>query len=208
MFKGKFGGLKLAIKKWLLLFGYELIRDKEGNNKLKKIYSSKPAVQFMKDYNKKDNLIVAEVGVWKGDTTKHIIKILPIKKIYAIDSWTTFDSGEHDIRTMNNAEKIARKRLDKYKDKVVIIKKYSKDAVKDIKEKLDFIYIDADHDYEPVKKDIELYYKLLHKGGVLSGDDIQNRKIPNGVGKALAEFAVKNNLDFFIEGNNWWIIKK
>src|SRR3989344_3021558 len=166
MFKGKFGGLKLAIKKWLLLFGYELIRDKEGNNKLKKIYSSKPAVQFMKDYNKKDNLIVAEVGVWKGDTTKHIIKILPIKKNYA------------------------------------------KDAVKDIKEKLDFIYIDADHDYEPVKKDIELYYKLLHKGGVLSGDDIQNRKIPNGVGKALAEFAVKNNLDFFIEGNNWWIIKK
>jgi len=154
MFKGKFGGLKLAIKKWLLLFGYELIRDKEGNNKLKKIYSSKPAVQFMKDYNKKDNLIVAEVGVWKGDTTKHIIKILPIKKIYAIDSWTTFDSGEHDIRTMNNAEKIARKRLDKYKDKVKLCLQVHDELVLEVSEDL------KDEIAEIVKYEMENVVKL------------------------------------------------
>ena len=80
MFKGKFGGLKLAIKKWLLLFGYELIRDKEGNNKLKKIYSSKPAVQFMKDYNKKDFKNVCTLLCYMIPDLQHSISTLTFIK--------------------------------------------------------------------------------------------------------------------------------
>ncbi len=206
MFNGKFVWLKGAIKKWFLLFGYEIVKDNNGNH-LKKIYSSKSAIQFMKEnYNKKD-LIVAEIGVWKGHTTEHIIKTLPIKRIYAIDSWAPWSSSEHNEEIIQTAMKEAKKKLSKYGNKVIIIKKYSKDAVKDIKEKLDFVYIDGDHDYEFVKDDIEQYYKLLKKGGVLSGDDIENRRLPNGVFKALSEFSVKNKLDVKIEGNNWWLIK-
>ena len=109
---------------------------------------------------------------------------------------------------MQFAEKYTRKKLAKYKDKAEILKLTSDEAVNLLPNNLDFIYIDGNHDYEYVKKDIKNYYKKLRKGGILAGDDIQNRRIPNGVAKALAEFAVKNKLDFFIEAPDWWIIKK
>ena len=35
----------------------------------------------------------------------------------------------------------------------------------------DFVYIDADHSYESVKKDIELYLPKLKKGGIIGGHD-------------------------------------
>ena len=153
-------------------------------------------------------LVAAEVGVWKGHNTEHIIKVLPIRKIYAVDPWIPFSSSGHDIKTMTIAEKDARKRLSKYGSRVEIIKATADDAVKLLPENMDFIYIDGNHDYEHVKKDIENYYRKLGVGGILAGDDIQNRRIPNGVAKALAEFTVKNKLDFFIEAPDWWLIKK
>ena len=48
----------------------------------------------------------------------------------------------------------------------------SEDAVDDIPEKLDFVYIDGNHAYEYVKKDIGLYYPKLKKGGVIGGHDV------------------------------------
>lgn len=35
----------------------------------------------------------------------------------------------------------------------------------------DIIYIDADHDYEDILRDLRLYYELLKTGGIIFGDD-------------------------------------
>lgn len=207
MLKGKFVRIKQFIIKTLLFFRIEVIKNRDGSNCLRRIYSRKPSVQyFIENKNKKD-LLVAEIGIWRANNTEHLLKVLPIKRLYAIDSWKPFGSSEHDNKTMNNAELDARKRLSKYKSKVEILKMTSEEAVILIPNEMDFIYIDGDHDYEFVKKDIENYYKKLRVGGILAGDDIQNRKIPNGVFKALSEFAVQNNLNVFIEKNDWWIVK-
>lgn len=37
--------------------------------------------------------------------------------------------------------------------------------------KIDFLHIDADHSYEGVKQDFELYSKILNKGGIISIHD-------------------------------------
>jgi len=206
--EGKFVGIKGFVKKAALLWGYEIRKHQDGTNSLHKIYSRKPSVQFAKEHLKQKEIIAAEVGVWKGHNTEHIIKVLPIKKIYAIDPWIPFSSSEHDAKTMSIAEQATRKRLSRYGNKVEIIKSTADKAVKLLPEKMDFIYIDGNHDYEYVKNDIENYYKKLRVGGILAGDDIQNRRIPNGVAKALAEFTVKKKIDFFIEAPDWWLIKK
>ena len=45
--------------------------------------------------------------------------------------------------------------------------------------KVDFIYIDGDHNYEGVKKDFEMYSPLVRKGGIIAFHDI----VPSGYPK-------------------------
>uniref|UniRef100_A0A914EL85 Class I SAM-dependent methyltransferase n=1 Tax=Acrobeloides nanus TaxID=290746 RepID=A0A914EL85_9BILA len=46
------------------------------------------------------------------------------------------------------------------------------------------IFVDADHDYKPVLRDIETFYPLLKKNGIMFGDDMAW----NGVSKAVYEY--------------------
>ena len=56
-------------------------------------------------------------------------------------------------------------------------------------EKLDFIFIDGDHTYEGVKKDYEMYYTLMKKGGIIGFHDLVDKKF--GVYKLWNQ--IKNN---------------
>jgi hypothetical protein len=49
--------------------------------------------------------------------------------------------------------------------------KKSDDAIFDIQEKVDFVYIDGHHTYEQVKKDIQNYKKLIKDNGIVGGHD-------------------------------------
>ena len=54
--------------------------------------------------------------------------------------------------------------------------KHSKDLSKLLKgESLDFLFIDADHTYEGVRQDFELYSPLVNPGGLIAIHDILPR---------------------------------
>ena len=215
--RGKFIRTKTFIKKLFRFFNYEILVSLNG---YKVIKLHRPSVMFVKNNLDKD-LIIAEVGVWKGKHLSEMLNYLPIKKAYAIDAWNQTIANENlvnftdDVNSeeMKLAEKITRKKLAKWGDKVVIVKKSSEEAVKEIKEKLDFIYIDilGSSNREFVKKTITDYYTLLKDGGVLSGHDINNGfflAYNNGIPNEVAEFVVKNKLDLFIDREDWWFRKK
>ncbi|MDP3697256.1 MAG: class I SAM-dependent methyltransferase, partial [Candidatus Taylorbacteria bacterium] len=61
-----------------------------------------------------------------------------------------------------------------------------------IKEELDFVYIDGNHSYDYVKKDLELYWDKVKKGGALTGDDFNIKDIA----RAVFEFSKEKNQDF------------
>jgi len=156
---------------------------------------------LMKNYQKKD-LICAEIGVDYGLNAKTLLKLLPIKKLYLIDPYQQeLDSVSGDERYRS-----AKKLLRKHKDKIEFIRKSSSEAIKDIPKNIDFIYLDGSHEYEQVKKDIELYYPKVKKGGIIGGHDFWAST--RGVCKAVIEFAEENNLDLYGEITDWWIIKK
>ena len=157
----------------------------------------RPSILKMKSLNKKD-IVVIEIGTFKGINAKEILKNLNIKEFYLIDPYTTYDEWAKDTRdtaalTIDVAEQEARDRLKAFKDKTVWIKKFSENATNDVP-MADFIYIDGNHGYKYVKQDIEMYYPKLKEGGIIAGHD---NDWP-GVLKAVAEFAVNNNLNFYI----------
>jgi len=158
---------------------------------------------FLKKENKKD-LIGVEIGTASGDNAKCLLKTLSIKKLYLIDPWIEY-SEDGKLKNYNKNEQKCRKRLSQWIDKIVYVKKYSEDAVGYLPDNVDFIYIDGNHQYEFVKKDIELYYPKVKAGGVLGGDDFCGNFI--GVVRAVLEFVDKNNLKLQSRINDWWIVK-
>jgi len=69
---------------------------------------------------------------------------------------------------------------------------------------LDFIYIDADHNYASVMQDIIMWYPKLKVGGVFSGDDYCNCWNPAegqyGIVKAVEEFIEDMDVEISISG--------
>ena len=53
----------------------------------------------------------------------------------------------------------------------MFIRAYSEEAVVGIPGGLDFVYIDGNHSYDFVKRDVELYGPKLKLGGILGFDD-------------------------------------
>jgi hypothetical protein len=56
---------------------------------------------------------------------------------------------------------------------------------------LDFVYIDARHDYESVKEDVEAWCSKVRPGGIMAGHDYVDGDLPEG------EFYVKSAVDEF-----------
>lgn len=206
--------LKTKLKKIFYAIGYDI--SKKGIRKIKLI---RPSSIFIQRYFGDKKIVGAEVGVWSGTNSLNILKNMPnIDKFYAIDPWKPYDSSSRCLEEIKWAEDLTRARLSKFKN-CIILKKSGTEAVKDIKEELDFVYIDGDHIYESVKEDIGNYYKLIKKGGVLAGHDIENveqttkgkddiLESGNGVARAISEFCVAHNLDLRIHAPDWWFLVK
>jgi len=155
---------------------------------------------ILKNYQKKD-LICVEIGVDYGLNSKTMLKLLPIKKLYLVDPYDkTMDSVSGDDRF-----KSAQKYLKKFNKKIEFIRKTSEEAIWDIPDDVDFVYLDGSHEYEYVKKDIELYYQKVKKGGIIGGHDFWGSQ--TGVCKAVVEFVNKNNIKLHGELTDWWITK-
>jgi len=163
------------------------------------------AVKFAESYFKGRKIIACEIGVWYGRNSKVMNKHLNIGRFYLIDNYVDEESktGESYGGTIEVEKAKSYAHKSNKKGNEIWIRKASEDAVEDV-DMLDFLYIDGNHKYEYIKKDLELYYPKIVEGGIISGHDIQ----AEGVSKALLEFAYKNKLQIhFGDRRDWWIIK-
>lgn len=172
----------------------------------------KPFTRFLKTYYKNtEGLVGCEIGVWNGNNARSILNFVPIKKLYLIDpylpEYKITDNISENRKYNMKVYKYALRNLKKYINKCRFIKHTSEDAVTHLPKKkdlFDFVYIDGNHNYPFIKKDIELYYPLVKKGGVLGGHDYL---LWNGVHKAVDELLVEKNLEIMGWCHDWWIIK-
>jgi len=169
------------------------------------------STRFAKKYFRNKKITALEVGTYRGLNAKNLFKELNLKLLYIVDPWEENESylknNPHAIQdTLNKAEQETDKRL---KGKPIKkIKKYSDDALKDVPESVDFIYIDGDHSYKQSKKDMINYWEKLKKGGIMGGHDICNPWDNYGVARAFMEFCFENKLKPKISRTDWWVIKE
>ncbi len=164
----------------------------------------RPSIKFI-ERNLKGRLIGVEIGTYKALNAKSLLKTLKPQRLYLVDPYTFYDKNDSSSFGLKKVETQAQKILIHYKN-AIFIKETSEKAVSLIPNNLDFVYIDGNHNYEFVKKDISLYYKKLRKGGILAGHDF-DCTFP-GVIRAVSEFCVKNKINFFVSHIDWWFVKK
>lgn len=150
-----------------------------------------------------------EIGVRNAYTAILLLKSFPNLEYYGIDPFQHFPDSEYDfINSTNDDQKEQDKIYQIALEKITayeyghLIRKKSVDAVHDIPDTVDIVYIDGNHSYKNVKEDIELYFPKVRKGGLLIGDDYQ--KSYPGVIRAVNETFGDN---FSREEITWWVVK-
>lgn len=157
----------------------------------------------------------AELGVQAGLFAHETLKSWPRCQLYIlVDVWSQQTNYKDQANVDNSAQEglyqETMKRLEPFKEKLRVFRMFTSEAAKKIPdESLDYIYVDARHDYCGAKEDIELYWPKLRKGGLMAGHDYlvaeevpgqdwaicqDGSRHPGAVKGAVDEFAAKNKL--------------
>jgi predicted O-methyltransferase YrrM len=133
--------------------------------------------------NASNRNVVLEVGSWKGRSTKAMALVCP-GTVYAVDHW----DGSKDERSTTHSEVLVlgvdglfnlfkANLADEIKsNKVIPIREDSQAAAIRLEKErglrwVDMVFIDGEHTYEAVKKDIISWMPFVVPGGLLCGHD-------------------------------------
>ena len=161
--------------------------------------------------------IGAEIGVCYGTYSETLCKNIPGLKLYGIEFGEPY-RGYGDMRawsTFNKFKEESRIRLAPYD--FSLVKKKSMDAVKDFEDNsLDFVYIDANHEYSFVFEDIIEWTKKVKSGGVVYGHDYDSYNVRTLIdgrtirrGPMRKDWRVKEAIHDYTEQNNikpWFLL--
>jgi len=135
----------------------------------------------------------AEVGVQRGTYSRILCGCNPGLHLLCVDTWAPFTHHSQAWQDGQFAE--AQRRLKDYS--VEFIKKSSVEAAKDIPDgSLDFVYIDALHDFDNVMTDILAWAPNVRKDGIVSGHDYEHY-YSCGVPKAVDAYAQAHNINLY-----------
>lgn len=161
-------------------------------------------------------LIGAEIGVYVGHNAQFILETLNIRKLYLIDPFDPDNDFEGYIKTrLAKAKAPALERLEPFKDKIQWLFMTSDKAIRHIEEPLDFVYIDGNHSYTYVKRDIENYSWLVKVGGFVGGHDFMMRgRPPIEAKRAVNEFVAEHSCNLVVSKEfdphhpDWWFCRQ
>jgi len=147
------------------------------------------------------------------------LKAMPnLRLLYLIDpykhypDWTSTRAKDRRFwpEDLEITKRKAKEMLASFKNRVKWVFKFFEEcSTKDIPELLDFIYIDGNHDYDFVFKDIDVARKLVKKGGVVSGHDYRPESYSQDsleVCRAVRDYCKKHDIVFSHEYEDWWFI--
>jgi len=168
------------------------------NEEIKKLKHSENWFGFRSFYDiiiEKDYSICAEIGVWKGHSIIYLAQGYKKRNIdisiYAIDLFDKWESENESVKShIPFIYDIYNENLEDsgVRDIITDVKGCSWDVASQFKDSFfDFVFIDGDHSYSGVCKDINAWLPKVKYGGIIGGHDYFNA---NGVKQAVNELIV------------------
>jgi len=137
-----------------------------------------------------------EVGVREGAFSVVLCQKNPDIELYCVDKWRVKRSSRIGKRYYRKAKK----NLAPYH--AVLVKKTSMEAVKDFADdSLDFVYIDANHEFDYVCPDIIFWSQKIRQGGIVACHDYYNHP-RGGVVRAVDAYTGSHHID------PWYVTKE
>lgn len=171
-----------------------------------KISDVKTRKDFVKIINRIGLKVGVEVGVCRGLNASWILENSFLRVLYGVENWS--------VKNCHKCRKETEDVMEKYGDRFVWrVGNSSDEADKFEDNSIHFLYIDGDHRYKSVIKDIRKWYPKVRKGGFFGGHDYVEAK-KCGVIRAVDEFFGEIKRDFFLvdqdckeTNTSFWMIK-
>jgi hypothetical protein len=176
----------------------------------------------------------AEVGVQHGTFAQTTLSHWPsCERYYLIDVWAQqtkyVDQANLDNSTQDENFAAAKNSVQQWANKTTFMRMRSDQAaLKILDSLLDYVYVDARHDYCGAKQDITLFWPKLGRGGIMSGHDYlvaadvapaqdwslceNGERNPRAVKGAVDEFAAARQLQLVVSYQDGsygsWFLRK
>ena len=165
----------------------------------------------------------AEIGVHMGDFSQQIVAFTTPIELHLIDPWEHQTSDMYKDAWYGGEAAGGQKEMDqRYADvcnkfdqeiqdgRVKVHRGYSTDILDQFPDEyFDWIYIDGNHLYEFVKKDLELSLQKTKSGGLITGDDYcKGGWWEGGVKKAVDEFSKTESIQLVELMNRQFVFQK
>jgi predicted O-methyltransferase YrrM len=146
---------------------------------------------------------ILEVGVAWGYHAQHLLLNLPSIAYTGIDPYLSgydkndaFPTDEANLFRFNEQSSMDRlyeavklELNEKFPGRAKLVREKSTDWMDKYADKYDVIFLDGDHTFETVRKELSGFWAKVNEGGVLAGDDYDWPEVK----KAVDEFANEKN---------------
>lgn len=140
-----------------------------------------------------------EVGVDKGVHAREMLDNAPNIKLTLVDPWEAYDRRSTAREEIHYQSCLGR--LAPYSDRIEYMKMGSMQAAEKIPDaSLDFVYIDARHQFDYVMLDLIMWAPKIKPGGMISGHDYFTF-YQSGVVPAVNAYTLAHNI------NEWYVTR-
>jgi len=164
----------------------------------------------------------AEIGVWKGEFSSRMLKVVRPTKLHLIDPWQYepsfqgpwYGGGKSSQIEMDRIFESVRARFAKEaaKGQITIHRAPSQLAAQYFADGyFDWIYIDGNHQYEFVTADLKSFAAKVRPGGLVCGDDYDRPAASwhkDGVTRAVDQFLRTHEYELEEVREHQFIIRK
>jgi len=195
------------------------------------IFKTREEVAAFLESEKKE--VGAELGVQRGIFAKHNLRHWPsCKRYFLVDVWrhqaNYVDAANENDAKQNDIYNAAVAELYQFPHKTTFMRMFTSDAAAILADDiLDFVYVDARHDYCGTTEDMVMYWPKLKSGGIMAGHDFlyasevngqdwsvchDGSKQPGAVRGAVEDFAKEKGLEISVTTDDapWktWVVRK